>query len=146
MPMDEFYSICSFFSMKEDQVAQTLKYLTNIGSVIYDPDLSERLGNFLVIDPVWILRLFTSVVMNTKHNGEGVVRTNDLTSIWNETQYPIKIYDTLFSLLLQYEVVLDLDCVERRKQSIQSKYKRQDTSLVLNKRGKKTLKIHLFRR
>ncbi len=111
IPYSEYLKICTRFNVKADEAKSLIKYLNDLGIVLYYHD-DPVLKNLVILSSEWGTDAVYKVLdEQEKHlkGRNGILQADDLSVIWNDTIcYPHDRHIHLISLMKKFQLIFDI--------------------------------------
>ena len=103
MTRSDFEGVAAASGVDRSNVVPCLEFLHDVGLIVYFNDKRGGLSDLVIMDPLWIVNLLSSVI-TLKHSyaKDGIMMASALPQIWKE--YPPSEYNWLLKLLDKYEI------------------------------------------
>jgi Leucine-rich repeat (LRR) protein/serine/threonine protein kinase/GTPase SAR1 family protein len=104
MSISEFEGVAISAGVEKADVPSCVGFLHDVGLVLYFNDKTGGLSDLVILDPLWIVNLLSSII-TLKHGfvKDGIMMANCLPQIWKE--YPPSEYNWLLKLLDKFEII-----------------------------------------
>lgn len=106
-------SYCNILSV--DKLKRCIKFLHDIGSLIYFDDPSIALGDLVVIEPQFLTNVMSTIITTKNNIKDGIMNKSMFPIIWRPPQFPESIHNILINLLEKFEIVFLLPVSLRAK-------------------------------
>ncbi len=111
IPYSEYLKICTRFNVKVEEAKSLIKYLNDLGIVLYYYD-DPVLKNIVILSSEWGTDAVYKVLdEQEKHlkGRNGILHADDLSVIWNDTVcYPHDRHIHLISLMKKFQLIFDI--------------------------------------
>jgi small GTP-binding protein len=140
----EYLYVCEENSIKENEALSLIKYLHDLGVVLYFYD-DNLLKNVVILSPNWGTNAVYRVLdaqANVLKERNGILLYSDLPKIWiDNKEYPEKTYQYILRLMTkfelsfvikEYEAYLIAELLENKVRNTNLSFNNKDTSLNFN--------------
>ncbi|KAL6058667.1 Myotubularin-like phosphatase domain [Balamuthia mandrillaris] len=106
----DFEHIAIDFNVQRNNVDEALRFLHEVGDIMYfGQDGEKELENLVFLDPQWLTDVLATVV-TLRHNlvKGGKLYHDDLPLIWKPPRYPPNLHATLRALLRKFDIIFPL--------------------------------------
>lgn len=103
LSLNDFSQVAVAAGVAKEDCVTCLEFFHDVGLVVYFNDKSGGLSDLVILDPLWIVNLLSSII-TLKHSyaKDGIMMASCLPQIWRE--YPPSEYNWLLKLLDKFEI------------------------------------------
>lgn len=103
LSFNDFSQVAIAAGVAKEDCVTCLEFFHDVGLVVYFNDKSGGLSDMVILDPLWIANLLSSII-TLKHSyvKDGIMMASCLPQIWRE--YPPSEYNWLLKLLDKFEI------------------------------------------
>ncbi|KYQ94307.1 RasGEF domain-containing protein [Tieghemostelium lacteum] len=108
MNWQEYVGLANICNLKDTvQIQRATEFLHNIGSIVYfnGSAVTSNVGKLIILDPQWIINCMSQLITARSPSfQEGIVKKQDLETIWKPPTYPDHLREALLSIMQAFEI------------------------------------------
>jgi Leucine-rich repeat (LRR) protein/serine/threonine protein kinase len=110
LSLTDFSGVAVQAGVEPSNMSSCLQFFHDVGLVMYFDDKNAGLRDLVILDPLWIANLLSSII-TLKHSyaKDGIMMASSLSQIWKE--YPSSEYKWMLNLLDKFEITFRISAL-----------------------------------